>query len=62
MNNNLTRREKEIFDLILEGYSTDEIAKELVLKPSTVRTHYKSIYSKCEVNSKTDLILKSIKK
>lgn len=56
--NELTKREKEVLDLILEGKTTCEIKNILGLAKSTIRTYYKYIYSKMYVASKIELILK----
>jgi PAS domain S-box-containing protein len=42
----MTAREREIIRLVAAGYSTKEIAKLLVLRPATVKTHLSNIYSK----------------
>ena len=44
---NLTRAEWKICALIANGLSRDGIAKELSVKPCTIRTHLRNIYSKC---------------
>jgi DNA-binding CsgD family transcriptional regulator len=44
---NLTRAEWKICALIANGLSRDGIAKELAVKPCTVRTHLRNIYAKC---------------
>ena len=54
----LTNREKQVFDLILQGWKTREIREELHIKTSTVRTYYKHIYEKTFVNSKKELLRK----
>jgi len=52
----LTNREREILKLIAEGYSNQEIAKRLVLSPSTVQTHRANIMSKLQLHSRTELV------
>lgn len=52
----LTEREKEITVLLLKGLTYKMIADELHLSENTVKTHIKNIYSKCEVQSKSELI------
>lgn len=54
----LTKKEKIIFDLLLEGLTLRQIAGELSLKYDTVNFHYKNIYRKLNVNSKIELILR----
>ncbi len=48
----LSRRELEILGLLQTELSVPEIASELVIAASTVRTHTKSIFSKLNVNNR----------
>ena len=48
----LTERELEILRLFNTELSSPEIARQLIIGLSTVRTHTKSIYSKLNVNSR----------
>jgi NarL family two-component system response regulator LiaR len=52
----ITDREWEVLDLLCEQRTTDEIAKELVLAPETVRTHIKSILRKLNVRSRREAV------
>ncbi len=52
----LSAREAEVFKLIANGRDVPYIEKELVLAKSTVKTHIKHIYEKCNVSSRQDLI------
>jgi two-component system response regulator NreC len=52
----LSPREKEILNLLAEGYSNKEIAEKLVISPSTVHTHTNNIMGKLELNSRHELI------
>lgn len=54
----LTRREAEVALLIAKGYNNQEIAEELFLGVSTVKSHIGSIYSKLMVNSRTEMLKK----
>jgi len=51
----LTLRERQVADLILQGLSYTEIAKELEISPNTIKTHRMLLYSKLEINSKREL-------
>lgn len=53
----LTPREKELFLLLVEGYTLKESAKQLSVKYSTANTHMTSIYKKLNVNSRAGLII-----
>lgn len=56
----LTRRENEILVLISDGKTTNEIAENLFISPSTVETHRKNLIQKLEVNNVAALIKKAI--
>jgi two-component system, NarL family, response regulator NreC len=52
----LSPRETEILRLLAEGYSNNEIAKKLVISPSTVHTHRSNLMVKLGLNSRHELI------
>ena len=52
----LTPREKEITELIYTGKSNKQIAEQLFLSESTVKTHIYNIFRKTEVGSRVELI------
>jgi LuxR family maltose regulon positive regulatory protein len=56
----LTERELELLRLFKTELSGPEIAHELVIGLSTVRTHTKSIYSKLNVNSRRAAVKRAI--
>jgi len=53
----LTAREKEVLTLASQGMTTQQIASELFLSTQTVRTHFKNIYPKLGVNSRSEAIV-----
>ena len=53
----LSARELEVLYLIAEGLSNDAIAQKLFLSTGTVKVHLKHIYSKLDVNSRTQACL-----
>jgi two-component system, NarL family, response regulator LiaR len=52
----LTSREKDILDLMIKGYSNKEIAKKLVISPSTVKFHVSNILLKLGVSSRNKAV------
>jgi len=54
---NLTKREIEIVESLLNGKSTIEISMELGLSPHTVQTHRKNSFKKLKVKSLSELLL-----
>ncbi len=55
-NNLLTSREKEIMQLISEGFLYKEIAFKLGLSFNTIKVHINNLYRKLEVQNKIDAI------
>lgn len=53
----LSRREREVLDLLLENLSNKEIASKLHISERTVKFHVSSLLSKFSVRRRTDLIL-----
>lgn len=58
-NSPLTKRETEILQLIAEGKTYTQISEELFISKETAKTHIKNIYSKLQVNSKSEAIAKA---
>lgn len=57
----LTRREREILELLAEGFSNQQIAKRLEIAEKTVRNRLSLIFSKLQVNNRTQAALKAHK-
>ena len=55
----LTEREGEVLRLLAAGLSNQEIAEKLVISLSTIKTHITRIYSKLDVASRTQAILRA---
>lgn len=53
----LTRREKEILQLLADGLTGPQIAEKLFLSPLTIETHRKNLFKKFKVHS-VQLLLK----
>ncbi len=51
----LTKREMEIIDCILNGLSNEQIGKQLFISRNTVETHLKNIFKKTGVNNRLSL-------
>jgi len=58
---NLTERELEILRLVATGASNDQIARQLFISVNTVKVHLRNIFSKLEVQSRTEATLFAIK-
>jgi DNA-binding NarL/FixJ family response regulator len=52
----LTRREKEVLQLIAEGLTNNEVAEKLFISPTTVDTHRKSLLSKLNAKNTASLV------
>lgn len=55
----LTERELEILQMILDGYSNQEIGEKLFVTLGTVKAHISHIYSKLDVRSRAQAIKKA---
>ncbi len=47
----LTTREREVFSLVVRGFQTERIARELCIAKKTVDTHRQRIYDKLDIHS-----------
>jgi len=56
----LTTKQKDIVQLILDGSTYNEIAKKLEISVNTVRFHIKKVYSILEIGSKVELYKKFV--
>ncbi len=54
--NNLTNREREVFQMMVEGYSTKKISEMLCLSPSTIKSHRSNIMEKLKMENISKLI------
>ena len=57
----LSDREKQVLQLLVDGYSYKMIANEMFIAIDTVRSHIKKIYEKLHVNSKSEAVAKAFK-
>ena len=58
----LTQREAQVLQLAAEGLSNKEIAGKLVISEKTVKNHIANIFSKLQVNDRTQAILYALRK
>lgn len=58
----LTNREEEVLSLLLEGSTYKDVASELFISETTVKTHVNNIFQKLQVKEKTQAVLYAINK
>ena len=61
MKNIITKREKEIFQLLIENKSTKEISSILNISEKTVRNHISNVMQKLDVINRSNAIIELIK-
>ena len=57
----LTKREKEVFNLLVLNKTTKEIAKELSISEKTVRNHISNAMQKLGVKGRASAVVELIK-
>ena len=57
----LTKREKEVFSLLVDNKSTKEIADILNISEKTVRNHISNVMQKLGVNGRASAVVELIK-
>jgi len=55
----LTRRELEVLHLLAQGLSNQEIADQLIVAKSTLRTHINNLYGKLAVENRLQAVIRS---
>jgi len=60
-NFNLSKREKDILAMMIEGHAFKTIAEKNFISYETVRTHVKKIYKKLHVASMSEAVVKAIR-
>lgn len=57
----LTSKEKQIFDLLIQNYSTSEIAQNLKISDKTVRNHISNVLLKLGVKGRAQAVVELIR-
>lgn len=57
----LTKRQREIFDLLAQGLTGEEIATRLNLSAETVRTHIRNGMEKLDAHTRTGAVVEALK-
>jgi DNA-binding NarL/FixJ family response regulator len=57
----LTSREQQVLELVEQGLKNKEIARELGIRPGTVKIHLKHIFEKTGVRGRYGLALTGLK-
>ncbi len=52
----LTEREREVLQLLAQGYSTDQTAQALSISKATTRNHIQNIYQKLQVHTRAQAV------
>ena len=57
----LTKREKEVFDLLINNNSTREIAMKLGISEKTIRNHISNVMQKLDVKGRAAAVVELLK-
>jgi DNA-binding NarL/FixJ family response regulator len=57
----ITKREEEVLQLIADGCSTTEVARQLYISHKTVKNHLASIYQKLDARDRTQAVLVAVR-
>jgi LuxR family transcriptional regulator of spore coat protein len=57
----LTKREKQVFELLIFNKSTRDIAMELGISEKTIRNHISNVMQKLGVKGRTQAVIELIK-
>jgi DNA-binding CsgD family transcriptional regulator len=55
----LTRRERDVLDLLVQGATNKEIARALFISEATAKAHLRHIYAKMGVRSRAEAIIRT---
>jgi DNA-binding CsgD family transcriptional regulator len=54
---NLTKKEKEVVDLVITGYTNKEIAKQMFLTVGTVKSYIHNVLTKFGLKNRYEIII-----
>ncbi|MBO6195282.1 MAG: helix-turn-helix transcriptional regulator [Bacilli bacterium] len=57
----LTKREREVFELLINNLTTKDIAKELGISEKTVRNHISNVMQKLGVKGRSSAVVELLK-
>ena len=57
----LTKREREVFELLIQNYSTNEIADTLKISDKTVRNHISNTMQKLGVKGRAGAVIELLR-
>ena len=57
----LTKREREVFELLIINYTTQEIANKLNISEKTVRNHISNVMQKLDVKGRSSAVVELLK-
>ncbi len=57
----LTKREREVFELLIKNFTTKEIAEKLGISEKTVRNHISNVMQKLGVKGRSGAVVELLK-
>jgi DNA-binding NarL/FixJ family response regulator len=57
----LTQRERDVLRLLADGFSNEEIGKQLYISPETVRTHVRKAMDKLDADTRTQAVATALR-
>lgn len=57
----LTKREKEVFELLVKNNTTKDISKKLSISEKTVRNHISNVMQKLSVKGRASAVIELLK-
>ena len=57
----LTKREKQVFEMLIKNKSTRDIAKSLNISEKTIRNHISNVMQKLGVKGRTQAVIELLK-